>query len=211
MSILSEMSDSENAVALAKAPGKRDRLVQAAAELIHQQGVERTTLAEIAAEADVPLGNVYYYFKTKDALLDAVVESHLQNIDATIATLARHRTPKGRLKGLTRLLAGRCNEIAQYGCPHGTLCSEMEKTGDDHAAGRLFAAPLAWLEQQFRLMGRDDAQELAIEFLVSYQGAAVLTHALRDPSLLADEGKRLERWIDSLDAQSERASSSGRT
>ena len=49
-------------------------------------------------------------------------------------------------------------------------------------------------------MGRRDARELAVEFLTSYQGAAVLTHALRDPALLANEGRRLERWIDSLEA-----------
>jgi len=126
------------------------------------------------------------------------VEGHARGIEDTIASLARHRTPQGRLKGLTRLLTGRRNEIAKYGCPHGTLCSEMEKADDDHAVGRLLALPLAWLEEQFRLMGRDDAHALAIEFLVGYQGTAVLTHALRDPSILADEGRRLERWIDSL-------------
>ena len=62
------------------------------------------------------------------------------------------------------------------------------------------AIPLAWTEEQFRLMGRRDAHELAVEFLASYQGTAVLTHALRDPALLANEGRRLERWIDSLEA-----------
>jgi TetR/AcrR family transcriptional regulator, transcriptional repressor for nem operon len=30
------------------------------------KGVERTTLADVAQAADVPVGNVYYYFKTKD-------------------------------------------------------------------------------------------------------------------------------------------------
>lgn len=38
-------------------PGKRDRLVASASELLHRQGVQRTTLAEIAEHADVPVGN----------------------------------------------------------------------------------------------------------------------------------------------------------
>ena len=45
--------------------GKRERLIAAAAQRIYEQGVEKTTLADIAAAAGVPLGNVYYYFKTK--------------------------------------------------------------------------------------------------------------------------------------------------
>jgi AcrR family transcriptional regulator len=196
---MSDLGASGTAVA-GTGPGKRERLVRAASELVHRQGVEKTTLAEIAEEADVPLGNVYYYFKTKDALLDAVVEAHVHDIEETIASLARSRTPKARLKGLIRLLAGRCDEIAQFGCPHGTLCSEMEKANDEHAVARLMAVPLSWVEEQFRLMGRKDAHVLAIEFLASYQGTALLTHALREPRLLADEGRRLEKWIDSLEA-----------
>jgi AcrR family transcriptional regulator len=181
-------------------PGKRERLVRAASELVHQQGAEKTTLAEIAEAADVPLGNIYYYFKTRDALIDAVVEAHVQDVEQTITLLSQeHRTPKARLKGLIRMLAGQSALIAAYGCPHGTLCSELEKGEDDHAATRLMTIPLEWIEEQFRSLGRRDAHELAIEFLAGYQGTAVLTHALRRPALLADEGRRLERWIDSLE------------
>ena len=193
-------SDHSQGVVAATRPGKRERLVQAASELVHHQGVEKTTLAEIAEAADVPLGNVYYYYKTKNALLDAVVEAHVRGIEETIASLGAHRTPKARLKALIRILADQADVIAQYGCPHGTLCSELEKSQDDHAVTRLMAIPLAWTEEQFRLMGRRDAHELAVEFLAGYQGTAVLTHALREPALLGNEGRRLERWIDSLEA-----------
>jgi AcrR family transcriptional regulator len=41
-------------------PGKRERLVAAASELIYRRGVARTTLADIAQAADVPVGNVYF-------------------------------------------------------------------------------------------------------------------------------------------------------
>ena len=53
-------------------PGKRERLVTAAYQLLYQQGVERTTLVEIAELATVPVGNVYYYFKTKNELIAPV-------------------------------------------------------------------------------------------------------------------------------------------
>ena len=115
--------------------GKRDRLIDAAIELIYRQGIETTTLADIAGAAEVPLGNVYYYFKTKDEIIDAVVQSHLHTIRATLAAIeANHRTPKARLKALVKFLAGERDTIAEYGCPQGSLCSEVNKrgSGSDH-------------------------------------------------------------------------------
>jgi AcrR family transcriptional regulator len=44
---------------------KRAELVRAAMGLLHEQGYQRTAFAKVATPADVPLGNVYYYFKTK--------------------------------------------------------------------------------------------------------------------------------------------------
>ncbi len=55
---------------------KRSRLVAAARKTVHERGVEQTTLALVAAAADVPVGNVYYYFKTKDELLGAVIDAY---------------------------------------------------------------------------------------------------------------------------------------
>lgn len=39
---------------------KWERLVESATVLFHEQGVHRTTLAEVAERAHVPVGNVYY-------------------------------------------------------------------------------------------------------------------------------------------------------
>jgi hypothetical protein len=57
---------------------------------------------------------------------------------------------------------------------------------------------LDWAEQQFQAMGRTDARELAVALIAAYQGISLLTNALRDPELMAAEGNRLQRWIDSL-------------
>ena len=96
-------STSGQATAAEQRPGKRERLVGAATQLLHQQGAERTTLADIANAADVPAGNVYYYFKTKDDVIAAVIEAHAQQTRATLALIdAHHRSPKSRLKALVR-------------------------------------------------------------------------------------------------------------
>lgn len=201
--IVSEMTDSIQASEAAPAarPGKRERLVAAACELIYRQGIARTTLADIAQAADVPTGNVYYYFKTKDDIIAAVVQAHADQLTSAVAALERrHRGPKARLKALVGALAERRDLIAQHGCPYGTLCSELAKRpeGPDPLAAPLMQIPLGWAEQQFRAMGRRDAHDLAVELVSSYQGSAVLSSALGQPELMARQARRLQRWIEEL-------------
>jgi len=183
-----------------RAPGKRARLVQAAKDLLYEQGVERTTLAEVAARADVPPGNVYYYFKTKDDLVEAAIASQREDVESTLAGLETHRTPKARLRALVRVFIDAREQVARSGCPQGSLCSELDKRADrlSDACGELMRLPISWAERQFAEMGRRDAPELAVALIAGYQGAALLANTFRDPDLLAGEGKRLERWIDGL-------------
>jgi TetR/AcrR family transcriptional regulator len=61
----------------AERPDARKRLLDAAVHLFSAQGVAGTTVAEIAARVGVTSAMVHYYFKTKDQLLDAVVEEKL--------------------------------------------------------------------------------------------------------------------------------------
>jgi AcrR family transcriptional regulator len=175
-------------------------LVEGAREVLYEQGVERTTLADIAEAADVPVGNVYYYFKTKDELVDAVVASHVDQVHAALEALEVHRTPKARLKAFVRLLIAQADLMASHGCPQGTLCSELDKRNgtSDHQRSELLGAPIDWAERQFREMGRRDARDLAVALIASYQGIAVISNTFGDPKLVVREGKRLERWVDSL-------------
>jgi TetR/AcrR family transcriptional repressor of nem operon len=180
--------------------GKRERLVAGAGDLLHQQGMQQTTLAEIAQVADVPPGNVYYYFKTKDELVQAVIDSYSDRFRALIATVERRRTPPARLKALTRSWVDQRELIARYGCPLGSLCSELDKREDglDREAADVLGLVVDWAEDQFRQMGRRDAHELAITLLAGVQGAALLANTFREPEIMTHQIRQLERWIDSL-------------
>ena len=180
--------------------GKRERLVDGARQVIYQQGVETTTIADIAEAADVPVGNVYYYFKTKDELVAAAIDGQAQDVRAVLRSLERHRTPQARLKALVRELMSQREQVADYGCPLGSLCSELDKRADglDRSCADLLRLPVDWAEQQFQTMGRRDARDLAVALIAAYEGIALLTNTFRDPELMTREGRRLERWIDSL-------------
>lgn len=197
------MTDStlEAPAAVARRPGKRERLVGAAMQLLHEQGAERTTLADIAKVADVPPGNVYYYFKTKDDVIAAAIEAHAQQVRMALAAIdARHRSPKSRLKALVREFASRSESIAQYGCPLGSLCSELDKRVEAASLGvaELMRVPVGWAEEQFRSLGRRDANDLALDLLAAYEGSALLANTMRDPAILSRAARRLNHWIDTL-------------
>ncbi len=180
---------------------KRERLVEAARSLVHRQGYQRTTLADIAAEAEVPLGNVYYYFRTKDDLLQAIVGDHERELRSKLAAFAEDEDPRERLKALVHSSADLRDITARYGCPHGSLCQELDKQDGDGAhespAARLLRLHVDWAEEQFRLLGKGErARGLAIDLVASLQGASLLTNAFHAPRLMLDATRRLEAWID---------------
>ncbi|MER8097311.1 TetR/AcrR family transcriptional regulator [Streptomyces goshikiensis] len=183
-----------------KAASKRERLANAAAQVLHEQGVATTTLADIARAADVPVGNVYYYFKTKDQLVEAAIDAHAQHLRQLITVLDALPAPQDRLKALLGGWVDQREVTARYGCPTGTLASELDKRADglDANIAEVMRVLLDWAEAQFRAMGRTDARELAVALIAAYQGISLLTNTFRDPGLMASEGRRLERWIDSL-------------
>jgi len=185
---------------VASRPGKRERLVESARRLIHEQGIHATTLAEVAERADVPAGNVYYYFKTKDELVAAVLDAYAQEAARLTESLERHRTPKARLKALVRNWDQQRDAVTRYGCPMGSLCTELDKIDDglDTAGAAVLARIIDWAEAQFRELGRRDARDLAHTLFAGIQGAALLANTFRDPEILTRQTRRLERWIDSV-------------
>jgi AcrR family transcriptional regulator len=181
-------------------PPKRERLVASARDLLYEQGVQRTTLAQIAERADVPPGNVYYYYKTRDELVQAVIESRTARIRQVLRDIDRRTSPKARLKALAATWDDAAPEVKEHGCPVGTLACELSKDDSELAAqaGGTLREILDWMERQFRELGRRDAPALAVQLLAAIQGAALLSHTLRDEALFRREIRRIKRWIDAL-------------
>ncbi|GAB1821122.1 TetR/AcrR family transcriptional regulator [Herbidospora sp. RD11066] len=180
---------------------KRQRLTRAAAEVVHRQGAERTTIADIARAAEVPVGNVYYYFKTKDDLVAAALSEHARQLELLTSGLDRLPDPRERLKGLVEAWVSQRDLAARYGCPTGTLAAELDKRdggGLDAEAGRVIRLLLTWVESQFRELGLADPDGLALTLVGAYQGMSLLANALRDPAVMDREGARLLAWLDAV-------------
>jgi TetR/AcrR family transcriptional regulator, transcriptional repressor for nem operon len=182
------------------APDKRSRLTQAALKLVYRHGFEKTALADIAHEAKVPLGNVYYYFKTKTEIGAAIIEQHLAGFRAMREQWDRMASAKERLLGFVQMTVDNQEAVARFGCPVGTLCSELHKEGGPLAKKStiLLTETLAWIEGQFQALGEVDSRGLALHVLSALQGASVLAHTFRDPEVLGSEAERIGDWIRAL-------------
>ena len=83
-------------------PGRELQLLDAAARLFTQAGFDKTTVADVAAEAGVSKGAVYLHFESKDALLEALILREMQAYAAKWARLVEADPQGGRVGGMYR-------------------------------------------------------------------------------------------------------------
>jgi len=186
---------------MARTSDKRERLMEAAKVLIHRQGLAQTTLADIAGESGVPLGNVYYYFKTKDEIASAVIEEYRQQVIETLRKLDQsERDPKKRLAWFIKSVAIAKEEIADHGCRVGSLCQELNKETTPLAAKAddIFSAEIKWATAQFKLIGRKDAADMAVQLVATLQGISLLGNAMKSPGVIGRQVALLCDWVDQM-------------
>lgn len=186
-----------------KRADNRIRLVEAADRLVYQQGFNRTSLADIAKKAKVPLGNVYYYFKTKEEIGQALIDYRATFYGSLITSWNELPDPRKRILAFINTVADKREVLAQSGCPIGSLCQELHKEGGSLAdrAAVTFSALLDWLEAQFRLLGTgNESSGHALHLVAALQGASLLTNAFNDSTLMLRETARLTKWVKALGA-----------
>jgi AcrR family transcriptional regulator len=180
----------------------RMQLVQAAVKVTYRHGFGETALADIAKEARIPLGNIYHYFKTKDSIGTAIVELRVSRFRKLLQELDKAESPKERLCGFVQIKINNRETLARAGCPVGTLCSELHKHGGPVAKKStiLFAEALAWMDAQFKALGRGtDSRGLAVHLLSALQGVSLLAHTFHDPEMITSEAARLKEWIRAIE------------
>ena len=166
--------------------------------LVKKQTFHSTTLAEIAKEGDVPLGNVYYYFKTKDAIIMAVIEQHQQRIAQLFGQLEEITTPRDRLKSFVDYFVSNSESTAHYGCAIGSLCQELSKQENNKIAAHasnLMKSLIQWTTKQFETLGSTRSLDLAEYLVSSIQGISLLTLTFKQPNLTQQHADNLHEWI----------------
>jgi AcrR family transcriptional regulator len=179
----------------------REHILEEADRLFYRQGYEHTSFADIAQAVRISRGNFYYHFRTKDEILDAVINARLAGTRKMLEQWEIDGAqPADRIRSFIHLLIANRADIKRYGCPVGTLCSELAKL--NHAsqgeANQLFTLFRTWLRRQFTLLGREaDADALAMHLLARSQGVATLASAFRDETFIRHEVDEMCDWLKS--------------
>lgn len=191
--------------------GRRDKLVKEASSLIQRQGYARTTLAEIAEAGGVPLGSVYYYFKTKEEVLVAINDRRMESLRRFLVEATESAGPRERLEALIQIWVTDKEIDALYGCPIGSVCYELAKHREalSAEAAKPLKFLLQWAEEQFRqLRSGKESAALALHLITVLQGASLVANAFNDPAIILQETDYLKAWLENLTGP--RISRSGR-
>ena len=185
-----------------KEKATREQIIEAADKLFYQQGFEATSFADIAKAVEISRGNFYHHFKSKDEILEAVIEYRLTNTQKMLNRWeSEGDSPEARIQSFINILIMNRAKIKFYGCPVGTLCTELAKLNHPSQANanKLFTLFREWLRRQFRLAGHSkNADELAMYVLSMSQGVATLGSAFQDEKYILQEVKRMTSWFEQL-------------
>ena len=165
----------------------RERLVETARRLFHEQGYTATGIAQILDAAKANSGSLYYFFPTKEDLLLAVLELYKDLLYPMVVqpVLDRVTDPIERIFGILdgyrqQLLATKY----QFGCPIGNLALELtnghpaaRKLIADNFSGWRNAVEQCLTDASGRLPRSLDKPQLALFVLNTMEGAVMLARA----------------------------------
>lgn len=112
----------------------RDRLIEVAMRLFHEQGYGATGVAQILKEAEAKSGSLYYYFPAKEDLLLAVLEQYKKIMKPALMApvFERYEDPLDQVFGLLEkyrdmLIKTNCT----LGCPIGNIALELADSHEE--------------------------------------------------------------------------------
>jgi len=182
-------------------PSTRAKIIDIADQLFYEFGYEHTSFASIAGEVGISRGNFYHHFKSKDEILNAVIDRRLTNTQQLLDDWHDEgQTAEGRIKCFINILITNRAKIKLFGCPVGSLTNELVKL--EHyslpGANKIFILFKDWLAKQFLALGHGkDAEKLALHLLARSQGIATIASAFHDEAFLYQEAETLNQWLSS--------------
>lgn len=180
----------------------KEKIVQAADQLFYVRGYNQTSFSDIAEETGIPRGNFYYYFKTKDEILTAVLEHRQGQIESLLEACENSSSePRDQLLYMIEILIREEDSIIKYGCPLGTLSSELSKSSltMQQQVVSIFETLRAWIDKKLSLAGFSDrSQALSMEILSRLQGTTVLANVYHDIEFLRRSAIQHKQWLTEL-------------
>lgn len=176
----------------------RSRILDAAEVVFQREGVSRTSLAHIATEAGVTRGAIYWHFKNKVDVFDAMIQRVLDPIEAKLAQLQAQQDhdPLGTVRNLVlyflQQVAGdarvyRVIETAWHKCEYVGETAEVRdlhlECGNRYLG--IFEAAMRQAQQLGHLPRSADPRQAAVGLMALVDGLVVNWTLDRDAFALA--------------------------
>ncbi|MDQ2743627.1 MAG: TetR/AcrR family transcriptional regulator [Chloroflexota bacterium] len=172
-----------------KGRATRQRIVVAAAELIHTHGVACTSLDDVGAKAAVGKSQMYHYFTDKSELVCAVIDYQTERV----LQVGDFSTWQGWQAWRDGVVAHYAERDCAGGCPLGSLVNGLAarnntmlravSAGFDRWEGA-FRQGLEHMQKKGRLGPAAEPAELASTLLIALQGGLLLGNVHRDVGYL---------------------------
>ena len=180
----------------------KQQVVEAADRLFYQKGYNLTSFSDIAESSNIPRGNLNYHFSTKEDVLKAVIQFRVNEMKNMLNEWEKkYKSPLKCLQRYAQIALKVKNEVIQFGCPMGTLNSELGKGQHELQAitREQFDVFEQWIKKQFQLMGHSkNASELVMHLMVRTQGIATMSYIHGDTRLIKREVQLILSWLESL-------------
>lgn len=189
----------------ARAQATVDAIIQATARVLVEDGYDRASTNRIAQAAGVSIGSLYQYFPSKEALVAALVETHVDRMmDAVTRILDTDNEPSDLHSSADTLVRAL---IAAYRVDpklHHVLCQEVPKIGDlrriyefEQTLADVIRRHLQSLRHQIRHQNIDRAVFLLINAVPSVIRAAIEgdSEGTNDPALRSDLTDMILRYL----------------
>lgn len=80
-------------------PQKSEKILDALQQLLEEKSIQNVSVSEIASKAGIGKGSIYYYFPSKDAIVDALIE---RSYEQPLQT-AKHLAEQTEVSSFTRM------------------------------------------------------------------------------------------------------------
>lgn len=185
-----------------KAKSVKSAIISAANELFYHSGYEETSFTQIAEKAKISRGNFYHHFKSKEEILYAIVDYRIDDVTNILKEWSETiKTPKERIKRYIQILRNESDNAINYGCPMGTLNTQLGKNYKNLQpyARKIFDLFKNFLIKQFIELGlKNKAEQYAMHLLSRSQGITVVAHAYHDVDFLKHEADTLDKWLNQI-------------
>ncbi len=157
----------------------RQRIVENAARLGRERGIERTGVADIMTQAGLTHGGFYRHFDTKDGVIQSALQAAFDQVMSELKSHTENQRPEQALAGFRAFYLSKAHvDHPGLGCPMAALAGEVARGPD--ALKTAFGAGVAAMAEKLgqSMPGKQQARRAAaLRELAMLAGALAIARA----------------------------------